>query len=80
MCGREHILGVNAHMFLCFIIITMVSSHTAPVFAVFDCVYDVLKQMANVVQHTWVVKVIVGFHFVCFASSFSSLSAPASMG
>ena len=31
MCGREHILGVNAHMFLCFIIITMVSSHTVPV-------------------------------------------------
>ena len=46
----------------------------------FDCVYDVLKQMANVVQHTRVAKVIVGFHFVGFASSFSLLSAPASMG
>ena len=79
MCGRESFLGIHAHMFLCFIIITRVSSLTAPV-CCFDCVYDVLKQMANVVQHTRVAKVIVGFHFVGFASSFSSLSAPASMG
>ena len=62
-----------------FIIITMVSSFLAPV-CCFECVYDVLKKMANVVHQTWVVKVIVVFHFGCFASSFSSLTAPASMG
>ena len=62
-----------------FIVIIMVSLFLAPV-CCFECVYDVLKKVANVVHQTWVVKVIVVFHFGCFASSFSSLTAPASMG
>ena len=62
-----------------FIIITMVSSFVASV-CCFECVYDVLKKMANVVHQTWVVKVIVVFHFGYFASSFSSLTTPANMG
>ena len=69
-------------MHICFYVLSLLQwfHRIQHQFAVFDCVYDVLKQMANVVQHTLIAKVIVGFHFVGFDSSFSSLSAPASMG